>query len=142
MHAGSASNAEPERLWTDPAGFQGILTEAQDLTLDREFDECSPIGLHAGFPPAERSVHVIIPAVRGTAPMTELRPLERTCLRYLALHPDSPPPPQFGATLLESLVARGLLERRQTTYMPPLPAYYHYRLTRRGRRALLAATGH
>lgn len=72
--------------------------------------------------------------------MTELRPRERACLRYLARHPDSSPS-QFSTSLLEGLVARGLLERGQSLSLPPLPAQNRYRLTWRGRQALRSSPG-
>lgn len=71
--------------------------------------------------------------------MTELRPQERACLRYLARNPDSSPS-HFSTILLEGLVARGLLERSQSLSLPPLPAQNRYRLTQRGRRALQSSS--
>ncbi len=62
-----------------------------------------------------------------------LSPAQQACLRYYARNPDSPPPPQFGYLLLDSLVANGLLERAPAISIPPLPSAYRYRLTARGR---------
>jgi hypothetical protein len=72
--------------------------------------------------------------------MTELRPQERACLRYLARNPDSSPP-HFSTVLLEGLMARGLLERSRSLSLPPLPAQNRYRLTPRGRRVLRSIPG-
>ncbi|MEW6646628.1 MAG: hypothetical protein AB1450_05475 [Pseudomonadota bacterium] len=60
---------------------------------------------------------------------------ERTCLEYLALHPDSAGE-ACSSAVLEVLVAHGLLERHVLVPLPGLAWHCHYRLTAAGLQVL------
>lgn len=69
-------------------------------------------------------------------PMKTLTDEERACLRRLAREPDTQQ--ACSQTVLEGLVARGLLEKRPLLNLPVNPPRSGYHLTAAGREALAA----
>lgn len=65
-----------------------------------------------------------------------LSPEELACLRYLSRHSEATANP-FSTQLLDSLVARGLVEKVRVLALPVVPQQYHYRLSPKGRKVLI-----
>lgn len=61
---------------------------------------------------------------------------ELACLRHLSHHPDAVAYP-FSTQLLDNLAARGLVRKVRVLALPVVPQQYHYRLTSKGRKALI-----